>query len=254
MPRRAFGRLFTFALALSLPACLDFDQYGEGGGAGGESAGGAPAGGGPVGGGGGSAPACPSDNFLPATVCITGSVYDFDDKLGDDWSHAEPGNLLNGCDHTCATVALQESRFDLRTKETAMLDECFASIDILSTTAKRTFLELVPDGEPSGFEIPLADHANNVEISVIDGSVRFEVGATSLPALVLDEGVSVDQLRIQVRANTVVLEAFSGGEQVACSEQERPASVFNQQLRAGFGIQGSTGQEASFDNYGGLAD
>ena len=65
--------------------------------------------------------------------------------------------------------------------------------------------------------------------------------------------VTVDQLRIQVRAGSVVLEAFAGGPQVACTEQDRP-ELLSEALRAGFGIQGSAGQTASFDDYGGLGD
>ncbi len=250
MPSWAFGRLFSLLLAVSLPACLDFDQYGEGGGAGGESAGGAPAGGS---GGGVNPPTCPSDPVVPAAVCITGAPYDFNGDTAADWALVGTGQIAY-CGSTCANLTINQGRLDVRSRDTAVVSECFASIDVVSSDARRVFLELAPDGEIGTGTVPLPDLANNIEIGVEDNSVRFEVGATALPALVLDEGVTVDQLRIQVRADTVVLEAFSGGQQVACSEQERPDLLLSAQMRAGFGIAGSQNQQAQFDNYGGLAD
>ena len=235
---------------VALSSCLDFDQYAEGsGGTGGTGEGGAS-----DGGSGGGLPTCPSDPFIPASVCILGSPYLFDDPFGEDWGSSELGGLANGCDGNCATISLTDSRVDLRTMMTGVASNCFVSIDLLpGATAPRAFLELVPDGGPSQLDIPLPNRDENVEISVEGDTVFFEVGTTSLPALVLDSAVVVDQLRIQVRDDSVVLEAFAGGEQVACSEQPLPPSLSGD-VRAGFGVQGSNGQQGSFDNFGTLAD
>lgn len=243
------GWVFTIGVGVFAAGCLDFDQYGEGtGGTGGTPAGGAPQG------AGGSSPACPSDDFLPAEVCITGGVYDFEGTLFDDWKGFGAGTVGN-CSGTCASITLGGDRIDVRTlADPVVVDQCFASINVVDSNATRTFLELVPDDdtkEPVAFPPP--DRANNIEVAVVGDSVRFEVGDQSLPALTLDAGITVDQLRIQVRADTIVLEAFAAGEQVACSEQPRP-ELLNGAMRAGFGIQGSAGQEATFDDYGALSN
>lgn len=249
MPALTPRWVFTVALAVSASACLDFDQYAEGtGGAGGSTIGGAP-----EGGAGASAPTCPSDNFVPSTVCVTTAPYSFDGMLLDDWKRSEPGTVGNSCDATCAAITLGGNRLDLRTLQAVEVDQCFASIDVLDSNAQRTFLELIPDDGTTGSPIPPPDRASNIEVAVAGNTVRFEVDKLSIPALTLPEGVVVDHLRIQVRADTVVLEAFEGGQQVACTEQDRP-DVLDGEVRAGFGIQGSAGQTATFDNYGVLSN
>ena len=246
MPYSTRGRVFTFALALLASGCLDFDQYGEGTGA----AGGTSSGGAPLGGAGGGQATCPSDELTPATVCILGAPYLFDGPFSGDWNSTESSTVGDtGCPDSCASLVLGESRLDLRTVMAGVASDCFISIDVLESNAQRTFLELIPDlgtGDP----IPPPDRANNIEVAVVGNNVRFEVAAEMIPALTLAEGVVVDRLRIQVRADTVVLEAFAAGEQVACTEQARPDLLLSEPLRAGFGIQGSVGQAAMFDNFG----
>jgi len=234
------------ALGLLTASCLDFDRYGES--AGGAGAGGGSEGGGGAGGGSGGAPSC-GGGPVPTAVCITGALYDFNAPFGGDWAWTEIGIVGNGCGGQCAELTLNAARLDLRTTVSGMADDCYASVAITSSTGDRTFLELVPDGPDMGGTIPEADLAQNVEVAVEDDIVRFRVAGVTIPVLTLPPETLIDVLRIQVRESTVVLEALAAGQVMACHEAAKP-TVLAGQVRAGFGLQGSSGQTATFDNYG----
>ncbi|MFO0549384.1 MAG: hypothetical protein U0271_13410 [Polyangiaceae bacterium] len=233
-----FSSLRWLALSASLAlsaACLDFDQFQEGGaggtGAGGDGAGATGATG--AGGSGGSGgmevlidPAC-EGVMVPVRLCAFDSTYEFGTGYESDWTPKDVHIAsLKQCNDFSTPAEVHECAVELDVRKghrgllgatgeaAAPEDPCFAAVR-------------VPLTPTTGWALLGVTQANDeLNVAIQDGAVRFSDGVATPE--VVHPAVTADALRMIVDdAGTTQLEALSGGAVVACRRFTTPSGITN---------------------------